>query len=130
MKKIISFIGVLVLCPLMIGCSNNNESSVKEQPEKETTKFKVVTHDQIAYRNSSFEVNEEGTTIVTEVENKDSVAREINVITLELKDKDGNVIDTLTSYVGQKIEPGDSVATVAITGVDLSKTAIIDYGAQ
>ena len=129
MKSLKKFMVVMLLvCPLLVGCaSEKKEEKKKEEENTETSVFKNVTKDNLVYRNSSFEVTENGTTIITEVENVGEDSREITTVVLELKDKDGNIVDTLSSYVGKDIKPNDSEATIAKTEADLSNVTSIDY---
>jgi len=133
MKKFFIFLSVLFICPLLIGCSNDEEKLNKKEEvksEKETSIFQEQTKEGIVFKNVSFETTKDGTTVVTEVSNKDKDAREIILITLELKDKDDNLVEALSSYVGKKLEPGESVQTTAVAGIDLSSAVKVDYHIQ
>lgn len=129
MKKLGKFLVVMLLvCPILVGCTKEKKEEVKKEEENTSASaFKSVTKDNLIYRNSSFEVTETGTTIITEVENIGEESREITTVVLELKDKDGNIVDTLSSYVGKDIKPNDSEATIAKTDADLSNVTAIDY---
>lgn len=129
MKSLGKFLVVMLLvCPILVGCANEKKEDVKKEEENTSASaFKSVNKDNLIYRNSSFEVTETGTTIITEVENVGEESREITTVVLELKDKDGNIVDTLSSYVGKEIKPNDSEATIAKTDADLSNVTAIDY---
>ncbi len=128
MKNLKKFLVVMLLvCPILVGCTSEKEEQKKEEENTDTSVFKTVTKDNLVYRNSSFEVTENGTTIITEVENIGEDSREITTVALELKDKDGNIVDTLSSYIGKDIKPNDSEATIAKTEADLSNVVSIDY---
>lgn len=124
---------ILLVCPILVGCGNKEETEQKEEHKQteSTSGIKAVTKDKLEYHNSSIETDENGTwTVITEVVNKGDAARNINNITLELKDKEGNIVDTLSSYIGVEIKPDESAATVAKTEVDLSNVKSIDYSVQ
>ena len=129
LKKFV--IALLVICPLVVGCgSGDTEKKKPENNNQTSSQFKNVTKDNLIYRNTSFEKDENGYTVITEVENKSDMPRTVNYVYLDLKDKDGNVVETLTSYVGEEIKPHDSAATIAKTAIDLSKVKTIEYSAQ
>lgn len=127
-------VALVLICPLLVGCgSGSDDSGKKDNGGKTTTSsgvFKTVTKDNLVYRNTSFEKDENGYTVITEVENKSDMPRKVTTIYLEFKDKDGNVVENLTSYVGEEIKPNDSVATIAKTPVDLSSAKSVEYTSQ
>ena len=133
-KKFVNFLVILFLvCPFVVGCGCQKDDTDKTEETTKTeteSKIKSVTVDDLTFHNTSIEVTEEGSTVITEVENIGSSARHVQTITLDLKDQDGNVVDTLSSYVGEEIKSGDSVATIAKTSVDLSYVTSIEYAAS
>lgn len=125
MNKIIKILVILVFLFPLVGCTNNEEET-KEKTET-SSKIKTVTKDELKFYNTSIETDENGSTVITEIENTGSESRSVQTITLELKDKEGNVVDSFLSYVGQTIEAGDSVSNVSKTSVDLSSVTSIEY---
>jgi hypothetical protein len=130
MKKII--VALLIMCPLLIGCKSGDveEKSTDTETVSNESSFKDVSKDGLTYRNSSFETGVDGTTIITEIENTGDDERTITSIYLDLKDEDGNVVDTLESYVGQTIKTNDSATSITKTDADLSNVKSIDYSSK
>lgn len=125
MKNLIKILAILILiCPLT-GCG---QEETKEPSKSEvSSKIKDVTKDNLIFRNTSITSDENGSTVITEIENTGSAPRKIQTITLEFKDKDGNVVDSYASYVGDTIEAGESIANISKTSVELSSVTSIEY---
>lgn len=127
MKKLL--VVLLIICPILIGCGEDEKAKKKTTPSPSGI-FKTITNDNLTYKNTSFEKDKQGYQIITEVENKGQTPRPVSSIYITFKDKNDNILETITSYVGEVIKPNDSIVTVAKTEFDLSQAVSADYSAD
>ncbi len=132
MKKVLLVvISALMLTGLTTGCGCS-----KKETKKEENKVKVNTNEDVikdqqlevfTFTNTSL-IYEDSTSILTTVVTNTSDKTEfLKEFKINVKDKDGNIIVTLTGFVGDNIEAKSSTVITSSYGEDLTKAASIDY---
>lgn len=128
MKKI----GLLVLVTMSLltvatgcGCKKKEKEEVKANTEQEVIKDQKV--EVFAFTNTSL-VYENGTsTLETLVTNTSKEKQFLAEFKIHVKDAKGNVIVTLTGFIGDSIEAGSSKKITSTYGSDLTNAAKIEY---
>lgn len=139
MKKniiIISIICVLILCIVGMVSIKNNSNNLTSDNAKNPNVNKMnndsdIISDQV-YKNLSITdvsvvIDKQNkstyTATITNLEDTNSIET-INVV---FKDKDGNIIDTLTGFIGLDLKKGEQTIISSFTDLDLSNATSIEY---
>ncbi len=130
MKKIINISMVLLIgLFLLTGCKSDKEN-VKQPDIKANTSEDVVKNQQLEnflFENTSL-VYEDGTsTLQTTVTNTSNQTTYLSEFKIYVKDKDGNVVETLTGFIGDKLKAGEKRTISSSSGQDLTNATSISY---
>ena len=130
-KTLIVALSSLLLLFLATGCG-----CTKKEEKKDNNKVKVNTNNDVikdqklevfTFTNTSL-IYEDSTSILTTVVTNNSDKTEyLKEFTINVRDKDGNIIIQLPGYVGDNIEAKSSTVITSSYGDDLTKAASIDY---
>ena len=129
MKKII----LLAICMTLItgcGCSKKEIKKEEQLDVKVNTNEDVVKDkelDGLKFTNTSLTSIDKHWTLITKVENNTDSDYTLNEFKITVKDKDNNVITTLTGYVGGIVPKGQSREISSGTYVDLTNATNIEY---
>ena len=128
-KKIIV---ILISLTLITGCGCSKKENKKNEEQldvkdtnEEITKDREV--DGLKLTNTSLTCIEKHWTLVTKVTNNTGSDYELNEFKIIIKDKDGNIITTLSGYVGGVIPNGSTREINSGTYVDLTNAKKIEY---
>lgn len=129
MEKIIKIIliGIIGLS-LLTGCLKKEEK--KEETIKVNTNEDVIKDQEVEglkMTNTSLVYEKGTTTLETLVTNNTEVEYTVNKIKITVKDKEGNIITTLTGTIADTIKPGESRTIDSDTPMDLSEAGSIEY---
>lgn len=120
------------------GCAKKEEEKVEEKKD-------TFVEDQVSNVNQNSEVisNQENngfkfantslvyengiSTLVTEVTNEGSEEKYLGTFNIYVKDKDGNIIVTLSGLVDDTLEPGASKTVTASVSINISDAYSIEY---
>ena len=137
MNKVVKF-GLVALISMSLltgcGCSKQNKDNETNNTPAEEEKFNTnegVIEDKelngLNFTNTSLEVKDNASTLVTSVTNPTSSAIEVRVFDIIVKDKDGNVMTTLQGYVGGEIPAGQTRKITSNVDMNLTDAVTIEY---
>ncbi len=125
-------IGIMLLIVGTIfisGCScskqNGNDDNSNKIVNKEITEPKEI--DGIIFENTTFEVKDELTTIVTKVKNNTGSSFYLENFQIIITDKDGMMLTILTQTVDENLESNQEVTYNNEYALDLSNAHSIEY---
>ena len=130
MKKILI---VLIGLVMVTGCGCSKKEISKEEQtirgEKNTNKGVIEdkVYDGLTFTNTSLTTIEGKTTLITLVENKTNSDYNLEYFDILMKDKDGNIIETLLGYLGDTIKKGETKRIKSSTDKDVSSVVKIEY---
>lgn len=124
MKKIIKLIVIGLLSATILtgcGCEKDKDSGVNDEliKDQQVESFEF-TNTSLVYENNASVLE----TLVTNKSDKTEYLSEFDIL---VKDKDGNVIVTLTGFIGSSIGAGESRVIASTYSEDLTKAASIEY---
>ena len=132
MKKIV-ILSMVMGTLLMSGCSCTRKT-VEEN--KENNNATVITDEDvigeqsvngIMFENTTFQVQDGVTVIVTKVTNRSGAAFMLENYQMTITDKDGKVLTILTSNVNENLEVDDEKLYTTQFALDLSAAAKVEY---
>lgn len=129
MKKII--ISILILGLLTgCGCSKQETTTNPQEEIKSNTNEGIIKDQQVEvfeFKNTSLVREENNTVLETTVTNTSSTDQYLEEFKIEIKDKDGNIMETLIGFVGDKLKTGESKVINSYCGTDLTTATDIVY---
>lgn len=129
MKKII--ISILILGLLTgCGCSKQETNTNPQEEIKSNTSEGIIKDQQVEvfeFKNTSLVREENNTVLETTVTNTSSTDQYLEEFKIEIKDKDGNIMETLIGFVGDKLKAGESKVINSYCGTDLTTATDIVY---
>ena len=129
MKKII--ISILILGLLTgCGCSKQETTTNPQEEIKSNTNEGIIKDQQVEvfeFKNTSLVREENNTVLETTVTNTSSTDQYLEEFKIEIKDKDGNIMETLIGFVGDKLKAGESKVINSYCGTDLTTATDIVY---
>jgi len=128
MKKI-GILIIIMLTTMIVetgcGCKKKEKEEIKVNTEEEIIKDQKV--EVFEFTNTSL-VYENGTsTLETTVTNTSKEKQFLAEFKIHVKDEKGNIIVTLTGFIGDSIEAGSSKKITSTYGADLTKATKIEY---
>lgn len=123
MKKIVI---VLLLTALMTGCQNKPNKAPEKELEENKQEGSVVK-DQIFIGLEFITMNISGREITTQIINNTGALYEPSNFKIVVKDKEGNLIDTIIGNTKEAINSGETKTVISSTNVDLSNAYRIQY---
>lgn len=134
MKKV-AIVGLVAVTLFVTGCGcskdKNNDKKTTKEPETVVNTAEDVIKDQefegLKMTNTSLVVEGGISTLITEVSNNTGSDYYLNQFKITVKDKDGNVITTLSGYVGAVIPNGKVRVINTSSDLDLSNADSIEY---
>ena len=128
-KKIKLILVGIIGISLLTGCFKK-EKQETEEPIKVNTNENVIKDQEVEglkMTNTSLVYENGTTTLETLVINNTEEDYTINKIKITVKDKEGNVVTTLTGTIADTIKPGESRVIDSDTPMDLSEAGSIEY---
>lgn len=131
MKKsiIIILISLASLGLLTTGCGKKDNEKTADDPIINTNEdvIKDQEVEGLSMKNTSLVTENGMSTFVTEVTNNTSSEFTLEEFKIYVKDADGNLLTTLTGYIGGSIQPGETRTIDSSTFTDISGAASIEY---
>lgn len=131
MKKGIKIILVgIFMVSLVTGCGCSRKETNKDEEIKSNTNEGVIkdqTVEVFEFKNTSLIREGNNTVLETTVTNTSTTDQELQEFKIEVKDKDGNVMETLIGFVGDKIKAGETRVINSYCGTDLTEATNIVY---
>ena len=128
MKKIISYITVILLVLTITGCGNKKETidpKVRVNSNEGVISEKKL--DDFTFTNTSLLMENGSSKLTTTVTNKGTEEKTIETFKIILKNKSGKVIKEMTGYVGGTIKPNASKTIITYINIDLTEISDIEY---
>ena len=126
MKKVI--ILSLTALFLVAGCGKKEET---KEPSKdvETNKNQISDKvlDEFSFTNTNIVVENNHSTLTTQVTNNSSEDKSIEQFKIIIKDKDGNVMKETIGYIGGVIKSKESKTIITSVNMSLTDTYDIEY---
>ena len=132
MKRKIAILVLLVFSLMITGCKKNEEQKkTTTESNKITVTAKNVIKEQtvsgLKFKNISMVVNESITTLKIDVENTTKKDIEVEEIIINVKNKKGKTIASLTGYVGGIVKSKETKKITNTSDIDLSKAYSLEY---
>lgn len=136
MKKM-AILSLMVGSLLLSGCSCSAKKDNDEKPnDNKNDQTNVITDenvvgeqniDGIVFENTTFQIQNGVTTIVTKVTNKTDADYQLDNYQMSISDNDGMILTILTSTVDDTLAAGEEKVYTTPFTLDLSKAAKVDY---
>ena len=128
MKKLLTItIVILLSITLLTGCGKKDDKKdeIKSNTNENVVKDQVI--DELTLTNTSLITKNGESTLVTLVTNSTGSTKTVKTFDIFVKDEKGEVIVTLTGYVGGEVPPGESRTITSNVEMDLSKAKSVEY---
>lgn len=128
MRKII----IILICAIILcGCDKEEDVKKKENNGVNVNTKEDIIKDQTVgdfeFTNTSM-IEENGmTTITTSIKNNSSVAKNVPIFTIIVKDRGGSVIEETIGYVGGEIKAGETKQVTTSITSSLADAYSIEY---
>ena len=113
---------------LLVGCGKKEE--IKE-PSKDIETNKTPISDKVlddfSFTNTNIVVENNHSTLTTQVTNNSSEDKSIEQFKIIIKDKDGNVMKETVGYIGGVIKSKESKTIITGVNISLTDTYDIEY---
>ena len=129
--KIIKLTLLIILSiGLLTGCGKKEDSKKDKEEIKSNINENVIkdqTLDVFTFKNTSLIYKDGYSILETLVTNTSNEKQYLEEFKIHIKDEKGNVIVTLTGFIGDSIEANSSKRIVSTYGEDLTNATSIEY---
>lgn len=141
-SKILKTLSVGILSVLLVaGCGCNKKKNEKNDPSSNSNDPVIVTNEtlttngeveNLAYEISGVVYDGSMTTMTFKITNKAAEAQNLSIINANVTYMDGDIErnSNLAIYIGETIQPGESIVTTTSIDADLRNTTNVTYTVQ